>query len=92
MRGERERMRGNGRGCNGTAKGPLVPVGIPTGSKGSLRHRVIYTVAKSYTFGLTLLAPVGEPGLKSVFNRYILNLLDPVKSCLIFFNIELSWH
>ena len=40
-----------------------------TGRSG-LWYRVIYPVTKIDTFGLTLLALVGEPGLKSVFNWY----------------------
>ena len=74
MAGERERVQGNGNereDASERAYRPLVPVGIPTGTKGSFRYRVIYPVTKGDTFGTTLRAPVGEPGLKLVFNRYL---------------------
>ena len=57
--GESARKRERERGCE------------PTGTKGSFRYRVIYPVTKGDTFGTTLRAPVGEPGLKLVFNRYL---------------------
>ena len=65
MGGEQERVqgKGNGRGCERTGVAAF-------GTKGSFSYRVIYPVTKADTFGTTLLAPVGEPGLKLVFNRY----------------------
>ena len=62
---------GKGKDASEWAERPLVPVGIPTGAKGCFRYRVIYPVTKTDTFGTTLRAPVGEPGLKLVFNRYL---------------------
>ena len=59
-------MRGNGRSW---AKLPLVPVGIPTGTKGGFRYRVIYPVSKPDPIGLTLGAPVEKPVPKLVSNR-----------------------
>ena len=66
---ERERIQGTGEMlANGMAV-LLAPVGIPTGTKGGFRYRVIYPVSKSDPIGLTLGAPVGKPVPKLVFNR-----------------------
>ena len=65
---ERERIQGTGDASkrHGSA---LAPVGIPTGTKGGFRYRVIYPVSKADPIGLTLGAPVEEPVPKLVCNR-----------------------
>ena len=66
---------GNGRECKGTGTGEdasdRAQRPIPTGTIGGFSHRVIYPVTKADIFGTTLRAPVGEPGLMLVFNRYL---------------------